>query len=291
MGTADIIPGVSGGTMALIVGIYQRLITALSTGFSAVIALARVDVPRTAGLLREVEWRFVVPLLAGIGFALVAGARIIPGLLEAYPQECLGLFFGLVGASIGIPWKRIDRKDLLVFSVAGTSAVVSFVLTGIPPRAASVPSLLQIFAAASVAICAMILPGVSGAFLLKVMGIYEATLEAVNTVDLAYVATFMLGAVVGLGLFSKLLSYLLDHWSDVTMAALVGLMAGALRAIWPWQAPDRSLLWPSSGDPILSVILLALAGFGLVTLLIYWGDRMERTRSTLEARDSSSEEK
>lgn len=275
MGSADIIPGVSGGTMALIVGIYRRLIAALSSAYSAVVALLTLDLPVMRARLSEVEWNLVVPLLAGIITALLIGARVIPALLEAYPHESLGLFFGLVAASIAIPWKRIGRKTGFVLTVAAAAAVVAYVLTGIPPREGGAPTMLRIFASAAVAICAMILPGVSGAFLLKVMGMYEVTLRALNDGDVGYVALFILGAVVGLGVFSKLLNYLLDRWANVTMAALVGLMAGALRALWPWQAPDRTLLWPDAGEPVVPVVLLAVAGFVFVAALAVWGDRLE----------------
>lgn len=275
MGSADIIPGVSGGTMALIVGIYRRLIATLSSGFSAIIALVKFDLGAARQRLVDVEWLLIVPLAAGIITAVLLGARIIPVMLETYPYESLGLFFGLVAGSIAIPWRHVERKTGLVLFVAVAAAVTAFVLTGIPPREGSDPNSLQIFAAASVAICAMILPGVSGAFLLKVMGMYEVTLHALNDRDLVYVGIFLLGAVAGMGFFSKLLNYLLSRWSSITMAALVGLMAGALRALWPWQNADRALLLPDSGDPFWSVVVLAVAGFAFVTILAFWGSRVE----------------
>lgn len=275
MGSADIIPGVSGGTMALIVGIYRRLISALSSAFSAIVALLKLNLPGMRARLAEVEWSLIVPLMAGIVTALLIGARVIPALLDAYPYQSLGLFFGLVAASIAIPWKRIDRKTALVLLVAAVAALVAYILTGIPPREGSTPTALRIFASAAVAICAMILPGVSGAFLLKVMGMYEVTLRAVNGGDIGYVALFILGAVVGLGIFSNLLNYLLRRWANVTMAALVGLMAGALRALWPWQSVDRTLHLPDTGEPVASVVLLAVTGFLFVAALALWGDRLE----------------
>jgi putative membrane protein len=276
MGGADIIPGVSGGTMALIVGIYSRLIAGLSDVFSTVIALAKFDFAGAAERARVVEWGLLVPLGAGIISALVIGARIIPHLIETYPHQSLGLFFGLVAGSIAIPWKRIDRKTSVIFLVAAGFAVAAFLLTGIPPQQAGNPTLIRVFATAAVAICAMILPGVSGAFLLKVLGMYEVTLAAVNARDVLYVATFVLGAAVGIGLFSKLLDWLLSNRYNVTMAALVGLMVGAIRALWPWQDADRSLLLPDPGEPIWSVVLLGVLGFALVTALAVWSARIEK---------------
>lgn len=275
MGGADIIPGVSGGTMALIVGIYRRLIAALSSGFSSVVALLRLDVRRARLRLAEVEWALVIPLLAGIVSAILIGARFIPLLLETYPHECMGLFFGLVAGSIALPWRRIDTVTGSLLFVAAAAAVIAFILTGIPPQESEAPTMLKVFAAASVAICAMILPGVSGAFLLKVFGMYEVTLQALNAGNIGFVAVFMAGAVFGLGLFSKLLNLLLSRWTSITMAALVGLMVGALRALWPWQAADRALRLPGVGDPVWSVVVLGLAGFAFVTLLAFWGGRIE----------------
>lgn len=275
MGGADIIPGVSGGTMALIVGIYRRLISSLSSGFSAIVAGIRLDGRASLYHLREVEWRLIIPLLLGIGTALIVGAHVIPVLIARYPHESLGLFFGLVAGSLAIPWQRIERKTALSVVVAVVAAVIAFLLTGIPPGGSVDPSYVRVFLSAAVAICAMILPGVSGAFLLKVLGIYEVTLLALTDANVAYVLVFILGAAVGLGLFSKLLNYLLERWQDVTMAALVGLMGGALRALWPWQAADRALLWPAPDEPVVTVIVLAIAGFVAVSALAFFGDRIE----------------
>lgn len=281
MGGADIIPGVSGGTMALIVGIYRRLISSLSSAFSAIVDAVRLKGLSAQVHFREVEWRLVLPLLAGIGTALITGAHVIPALIEEYPHESLGLFFGLVAGSIAIPWQRIEKKTVLSFAIAFIAAIVAFVLTGFPPKDGVDPSYVRVFLSAAVAICAMILPGVSGAFLLKVLGIYEVTLLALTDGNIAYILVFVFGAAVGLGLFSELLNYLLERWSNVTMAALVGLMAGALRALWPWQAVDRSLQLPEPGDPVLWVVVLAAIGFIFVTALAIFGDRAEARASGL----------
>ena len=273
MGGADIIPGVSGGTMALIVGIYTRLIDSLSSGFSAVLSLLRADVRAARDHLAEVEWRLIVPLGVGIGCAIVIGARVIPTFIERYPLHSNALFLGLVAASLWIPWRRIRRPQASLFLVALGAAVVAFVLTGLPPQSIAAPGPVQIFGAAAIAICAMILPGVSGSFLLKAMGMYEATLGAINGRDVGYILLFGLGAAVGLGAFSKLLDYLLEKRHDVTMAALLGLMAGSLRALWPYQELDRSLRLPGPGEPVLSVVFVALLGFAFVAALAWYEAR------------------
>lgn len=284
MGAADVVPGVSGGTMALIVGVYERLLQAISDGVAALLKLGRLDAQGGWQGLKAVDWALVIPLAAGIGTALLVGARFIPGLMETYPQESRGLFFGLIAGSLIIPWARISTPAARHILLATVAAVVAFGLVGLPPRAIADPALWYVLLCASIAICAMILPGVSGAFLLLVFGIYQPTLEAVNARDLAYVATFIGGAVLGLGAFAKLLTYLLHRVYDATMAVLVGLMAGSLRALWPYLADDRSLLLPQTGDPIAVVVMLALSGAAAVLALHAWS----RSRTPLQPADASS---
>lgn len=280
MGGADVIPGVSGGTMALIVGIYERLVAAISSAASFGLALLRADVDDMRTHWAAIPWALVLPLAAGIGGAIAVGAYIIPALMDAYPEQMRGLFLGLVGASLFIPALRIERLTLTRGLVGAGCAVAAFYLTGLPAlKEAAAPGLLRVFLSAAVAICAMILPGVSGAFLLKALGIYEPTLQSIKTMlsldpsALPYVFTFGVGAVVGLGAFAKLLDWLLTHRHDATMAALVGLIAGALRSLWPYVTPDRVLQWPGPGDPVGSVVGLTLLGFAAVLGLLWCGRR------------------
>jgi putative membrane protein len=288
MGGSDVIPGVSGGTMALILGIYERLIGSISSAFSMVTSLLRGRRGDFGDHAREVEWSLVIPLGLGIVTAIALAASVILGLIERYPHHTQALFFGLVTASIAVPWMRMKARGAREAVVAIVCAIVAFLLVGLPQSVADDPNLLRVFASASIAICAMILPGVSGAFLLKAMGIYEPTLGALREVDILYVGTFVLGAAIGIGLFSKLLAWLLDHKHDLTMAALIGLMAGALRSLWPYLAEDGSLLLPVGDDPILSVIAIGIVGFALVAALIYFGQRAtDRDRSVDQPIDHS----
>ncbi|WP_103020721.1 DUF368 domain-containing protein [Salinibacter altiplanensis] len=270
MGGADVIPGVSGGTMALIVGIYEQLVGALSSGASAGLALLRLDPAAARQHWAAVPWRLIGPLLGGIVVAILGGAQVIPPLMEAYPAPMRGLFLGLVAASLLIPARRIERVTGLRVGIGLACAAGAFVLTSLPALAAPDPGPVRIFVSAMVAICAMILPGVSGAFLLEALGIYAPTLEALNMLDGGYVLTFCAGAAVGLGTFAKLLDLLLTHRHDATMAALVGLIAGALRALWPYGGAERVLRAPEAGEPIGAVVLLALIGFGAVLALLAW---------------------
>ncbi len=279
MGGADIIPGVSGGTVALIVGIYERLVGAISACFHAGIALLRFNMGDMRHHLARVEWLFVLSLGSGIGSAILIGARFIPHLLETYPLQSKGLFFGLIAASVAIPWSRMERMNASGYVLATAMAAGAFFLTGLAPLEVPNPSLLQVFGAASIAICAMILPGISGAFLLLILGMYEPTLRALHERELLYVGVFMAGAATGLGLFSNLLKWLLERQHDRTMAALVGLMIGSLRALWPWQS-EGTLLAPAPADPIGLIALLAVAGFVVVSALTWWSHRLTQAGRT-----------
>lgn len=271
MGSADIVPGVSGGTMALIVGIYERLIHSIRSLAGAAVLLLRGRREEAGARWREVDWVLVLPLGVGVLTALKLGAYVIPPLLERYPEGSRAVFFGLIAASLPIPWRRMVSRRGSHYLLAVAAAVAAFLLVGLPPREVADPPLVAVFFAAAVAICAMILPGVSGSFLLFVMGIYAATLEAVNAMALGYIGVFALGAIIGLGAFSRLLDHLLHHYHDSTMGALVGLMAGSLRALWPWQDADRRLLAPPGDDSLLVALGLAALGFAAVTLLVRLG--------------------
>lgn len=270
MGGADVIPGVSGGTMALIVGVYERLVQALSSMVSFGLALGRGDLGAARSHWMRVPWRLILPLFLGIAAAVVGGAKVIPDLMAAHPASMRGLFLGLVAASLLIPARRIQQLTALHVGIGLVCAGGAFYVTGLPVSHVSDPALLRVFLSAAVAICAMVLPGVSGAFLLEALGLYTSTLEALNSLDWEYVFAFGLGAAAGLGTFAKLLDWLLSHRHDATMAALVGLIAGALRALWPYGGAERALRLPASDDPVVPVVVLTLVGFGAVLLLLRW---------------------
>lgn len=271
MGAADAVPGVSGGTMALILGVYEELLSTISSGFRMLLSLGRGDVAGARARFGEVRWGFIVPLVTGIGIAIAVASIFVPELLDTYPVESRALFLGLVAASIAVPWNNIDRPGFDAVATAAVFAVPAFFLSGLPGGTVVDPTLWMAFGGAAVAICAMILPGVSGSFLLLVLGLYEPTLEAVRDRDLAYVGVFALGAIVGLGSFATLLRRLLTTHHDRTMAGLVGLMAGSLRALWPWQGEARTMLAPD--DSALTALALIALGLAVVTLLHRSGSR------------------
>lgn len=271
MGAADAVPGVSGGTMALILGVYEELLAAISSGFRMVLGLLRGDLISARARFAEIRWGFLLPLLFGIGSAIVVASSFVPGLLDRYPVESRSVFLGLVAASITIPWARIRRPNRSALSIAAGFALPAFALSGLPSGTIAEPATWMIFLGAAVAICAMILPGVSGSFLLLVLGLYQPTLEAVDRRDLGYVAVFALGAVLGLGSFATLLRRLLATHHDATMAALVGLMVGSLRALWPWQTADRGLQAPTGS--VATVAGLVALGFLIVIVIQRMGAR------------------
>ena len=269
MGVAEVIPGISGGTVALIVGIYDRLLLTIRAAFSSGLAAVRLDATRVRAHLHDVDFSLVVPLCLGMVVAVVAGASLIPPLLDRYPEESSSLFFGLILASLIVPWRMWENRRPHHFVVTVVAALLAFALTGLPEREIADPSRLAVFVAAAFAICALTLPGVSGSYLLLALGLYTPTLDAVSAGDIGYLAVFAAGALVGLGLFARTLVRLLRDHRDITVAALLGLMVGSLRALWPWTTSDGELLAPPAEvSAVLPPALMALAGIVAVLALL-----------------------
>ena len=276
MGAADVVPGVSGGTIAVVLGIYERLVDAIRGVSAAAGRLLRGDRRGCLQRLTAVDWWLVLPLLAGILGAILLLASVIETLLEDHPETMAGLFCGLVAASAVsacrlFEWRGGDRLTLMV-----ASAVATFALLGLQSGPVADPSLPVLAAAGAVAICAMILPGISGAFLLLMLGMYGAVINVVT--DLRYIdaAVFLAGAAVGLALFSTVLGRLLDRARNPVMAVMVGLMAGSLRVLWPWPngvgvisrheneiISGTGLDWPAAGE-WLGPTVAAAAGLAAV---------------------------
>jgi putative membrane protein len=276
IGVAEAIPGVSGGTVALIVGIYETLINAIANAVLSArqlvgLGAGKASARAAAATFRGLPWRILVPVAIGMAIALILGARFIEPLLEEHPVQMRALFFGLVLAGVYVPAHMVIRTapggwrptDLAVGAVA---AIFLFGLTGVPPANVTDPGPIVIVLAAAVAICALVLPGVSGSFLLLSIGMYEKTISAVNDRDFGYIALFGFGAVIGLASFVTLLKWLLANRARITLVIITGFMTGSLRALWPWQSADRDLLAPSTD--IGMVVLLSAAGLLAVVGLI-----------------------
>lgn len=243
MGGADIIPGVSGGTVAFITGIYEDLLNAVrSVNLRAMRALLRLDL---ASALHEIHLRFLLPLVLGIGTALVGLAGVMHWLLTEHPVPTWSLFLGLIGASILVVGRKVDHWTAGAWGTFAAGAGAAWLIVGLIP--VSTPeSLWFIFLCGMIAICAMILPGISGSFLLLILGKYAYVTGALrnpfDASNLTVLAIFACGCLVGLAGFSRLLSWLLARHHGLTVAMLTGFMLGAMRKVWPWKETLESVV-------------------------------------------------
>ncbi len=294
MGAADIVPGVSGGTVALVLGIYERLIASIRAGSKALGLLLKADTSGFRTWMSTVEWALIVPLGAGILIAVAVLAGILQRLLHDEAELMAAIFLGLVAGSVVVAWRLMRAPRPFHIAVVAGVGLVTFVALGLQGGTSeetvgqiSQPALWAFFIAGAIAICAMILPGVSGSFLLVLMGMYGPVLAAATDRDFAVLGVFMLGAVVGLALFSQLLHHALQHHHDNMLAALIGLMAGSVRVLWPWpNGVDSTELGAPDGDVVLA-IAGAIIAFAVVVVV---GRIALRYEATDEARLASRAE-
>lgn len=237
MGTADLVPGFSGGTVALITGIYPRLIANVRQGARSLSLLVRGQARGALAALRAIEWSFVVSLLAGILGAVFALATLMSHLLETRPVQMEAVFLGLIVGATVLAWQELRRPAPVHALVVLAVGALFFVVLGWRTGPVSDPSPAVYLVAGMVAICAMILPGISGSFLLLMLGMYANVIDAVSDRDLVVIAVFGLGCVAGLAAFSTLLNWALTRFHDYVLAAMIGLMVGSARVLWPWP-PD-----------------------------------------------------
>lgn len=265
--------------MALVLGVYEKLLDAITSVSPATVGLLVRG--RWAEFSARVPWRFVLSLLVGIGAAVVTVARVLEAVLESRPELLFAFFFGLVAASVWVVGRRLRwTLGLIGWLIAGTATGALIVSLS---AAEGRDDPVSLFLSGAVAICAMILPGISGAFILLLLGQYATVLSAVNDRDLVTVALVGAGAVVGLLLFARVLRRLLRRWHDPTLAVLVGFMAGSLLKLWPWRqctetVGDRclqeELLAPGSDWPAV-VLMFAIGG-----ILVVGFDVLERRRAS-----------
>lgn len=287
MGAADAVPGVSGGTIAFVTGIYEELIHSIRQfGPSAFVAWRRGGLPL---LIAHLNLAFVLPLLAGIAASLVSVAHLVVWLMDGHPLLLNGFFFGLVAASAVVvschpaDWKWWHLLPL----VAGL--LLAHWLPALMPLITQLGSAnLMLVVGGAIAISALLLPGVSGSFLLLTMGLYGTVMQGIRSFDLGLIAIFGLGCLIGLFFFSRLLSWLLRHHHTATLQLLVGFIVGSLPVLWPWRELVRYQLGPEgqmipldyryltpgdyaqlTGDAaqLPAVVALMLAGAALVLLL------------------------
>lgn len=287
MGAADAVPGVSGGTIAFVTGIYEELIHSIKQfGPSAFVAWRRGGL---AQLAVHLNLAFVLPLLAGIAISLVSVAHLVVWLMDDFPQMLNGFFFGLVAASaVVVSHHPADWKWWHLLPLAG-GLLLAHGLPSLMPLVTQLgnPDLVLVVGGA-IAISALLLPGVSGSFLLLTMGLYGTVMQGIRGFDLGLIGLFGAGCLIGLFGFSRLLSWLLRHHHTATLQLLVGFIIGSLPVLWPWRELVRYQLGPEgqmipldyryltpadfaelTGDParLPAVVALMLAGAALVLLI------------------------
>lgn len=266
MGAADVIPGVSGGTMAFILGIYDELIDSIRAVLPFLKDLLRLNIRQA---FDDLPWRFLLALGLGIGAAILSLAGFLQWALGTYPTLVYAVFFGLIVASVFVVRNRVKAWTPLNLVIATLTAFGAYVLVGLTPTQTP-EDLWFIFLSGALAICAMILPGISGAFILVLLGKYEFILGALTALNLPIIFVFMAGVVVGILSFANLLRWLLNHYHDLTVAALVGFMLGSLRKLWPWKDAAQGNVLPAAFTVETAVVIgLMLAGFVVVIVIEY----------------------
>ncbi|WP_293294380.1 DUF368 domain-containing protein [Allomuricauda sp.] len=280
MGAADVVPGVSGGTIAFISGIYEELITSINNINLSLVPLFRKEGAKA--VWNKINGNFLASLFLGIFISVLSLAKFLSWLLENEPILLWSFFFGLVVASIFIVAKEITKWNLGSILVFIAGSILAYFITELPVND-NVDSLPFLFLSGALAICAMILPGISGAFILVLLGSYKTILDAVHERDIKIILTVGVGAIFGLLSFARLLKWMFNHYKNITLALLTGFILGSLNKIWPWKkvletktfgekiiVVDDVNVLPGTfeGDnKLMLAIILAVLGFSLIFIL------------------------
>ena len=279
IGAADVVPGVSGGTMAFILGIYRRLIDAIRAFDAALVRLLLARRFRQA--IEHVDLALIAPLALGIFAALLFFTRVVPlpQLIETHPDLVYGLFFGLIVASIVVLVRSVEGVRPVEWTATLTGAAIGFgAVNLVPVSTPDAPWFVALCGA--LAVSAMLVPGVSGSFVLLILRKYAYVFDGIGRLDPGVVIPFAIGVIAGLMAFSRVLAWLLREWSRVTLLAICGLLIGSLWVVWPFQERrfemvhgDRRLIssdpvWPSAADDTtLGAFALMAAGLALVAAI------------------------
>jgi len=232
MGAADVVPGVSGGTIAFVTGIYDTLLESIRRINPSLIAVIRQQ--GIKGAFAHINGTFLVLLFSGILTSIFTLARVFTWMLDTHPIPLWSFFFGLIIVSVIHMFKQVEQWKTTRFIAVLAGAFFAYGITVLHPLNME-PTLLNMVIAGSIAICAMILPGISGSFILLLLGMYGPILAAAKSFDIITLGLFALGCLIGLLSFSHLLSWLLRHYRDIALTSLTGLMIGTLSKIWPWK--------------------------------------------------------
>ncbi len=281
MGAADVVPGVSGGTIAFITGIYEELLNTINA--VNLEALTKLKTEGVKGFWNHINGNFIVALFLGIGISVASLAKLITYLMENQAVLLWSFFFGLIISSIYLVGKKITKWSIskIIGLIIGTG--IAFYITLLPPME-NPNALWYVFLSGAIAICAMILPGISGSFILLLLGSYELVLTSIKDFKLTIIAVFASGCIVGLLSFSKLLSWMFKKHHDLTIAVLTGFLIGSLNKIWPWKETIstrinshgeavpfiQNNISPSNfnGEPqIIFAVVMAIIGLGLILVL------------------------
>ena len=239
MGMADVVPGVSGGTIAFISGIYEELLDSIrSVNATALKLLLKL---RLGEFWRHINGNFLLPVLLGIAIAIFSLARLMTYLLTYHPIAIWSFFFGLIVASALLVARQIGHWNVRTVAACLVGAAAAWWITIATPTETP-DTWWFIMLSGAIAICAMILPGISGAFILLLLGKYQYIMQAVGDLNIPVIVIFVVGAAAGIISFSHLLSWLLKHWHDVTVSVLMGFMVGSLNKVWPWKETVETYL-------------------------------------------------
>ncbi|MBD0778696.1 DUF368 domain-containing protein [Maribacter sp. ANRC-HE7] len=280
MGAADVVPGVSGGTIAFISGIYEELITSINNIKPSLITTWKNEGFKASW--QKLNGNFLVALFLGIFISLFSLATLVSWLMENEPILLWSFFFGLVAASIFFVGKEITKWNPATVIILLLGAAVAYFVTTLP-ASEHATSLPYLFMSGALAVCAMILPGISGAFILVLLGSYKTILDAVHERDVKVIITVALGAIFGLLSFAKLLKWMFSNYKNLTLALLTGFIVGSLNKIWPWKLiletktiGDKIITLKEQnvspfhfeGEPNLMLAIVAVTiGFSLIFIL------------------------
>lgn len=279
MGIAELVPGVSGGTIAFITGIYEEFLGSINNITPSTFQTLKKE--GFKAFWRKLNGNFLLVLFGGMLLSILSFSKLITWLLEFHPIPIWAFFFGLVLASVIFVAKAINNWNLATILLFGLGALTAFYITTLPPSA-NTDSLPYLFFSGALAICAMVLPGISGSFILVLLGSYKTILDAVNDKDFKIIVTVATGVIFGILSFARLLKWMFEHYKNSTLAVLTGFILGSLNKIWPWKKiievirigkkeiiiDENISPFAFEGDPQVSfAIVTALIGFSLIFIL------------------------